>query len=231
MNLLIIDTETTGLDPQNSCVIELGAVLYSVDHQTSLHHVATLLTAQDNPAERINRIPAAALPAIAPRLQSYALQVFWEMAQEADYAVAHNAPFDAQWFGQGCLPVLAKGEVPLRWLCTATDFTWPHQTRPSESLVSLALAHGIGVGSAHRALTDCQLIAALFDRMEDLPGMIVQALKPRAIYKAIVSYDNRHLAKEAGFRWNQLVPVAWARKLTENEVASLPFQVQKVRDV
>jgi len=231
MNLLIIDTETSGLDPQNSCVIELGAILYSVDHQTSLHHISTLICASENPAERINRIPATALITLSSRIQSYALQTFWEMVQQADYAVAHNAEFDAQWFGLGCLPVLTRDGFPLRWLCTATDFTWPNQNRPGESLVNLALAHGIGVGSAHRALTDCQLIASLFDRMEDLPGMIAQALNPRAVYKALVSYGDRQLAKDAGFKWNQLVPNAWARKMTEDELVGLPFQVQKVRDV
>jgi len=230
MNLLIIDTETTALDPQTGCAIELGAILYSVEHQTSLHHIATLLAAPDNSAEHINRIPAAVLPAIAPRLQSFALQTFWEMVQQSDYAIAHNAEFDAQWFGQGCLPMLEKDGIPLRWLCTATDFTWPHQTRPSEALVSLALAHGIGVGLAHRALADCQLISAFFDRMEDLPEMIAHALRPRAIYKALVGYDNRQLAKDAGFRWNHFVQGAWTRKMTEDEVVDLPFHVQKVRD-
>ena len=36
INFLIIDTETTGLDPSWNQVIEIGATLYSLTRQTTL---------------------------------------------------------------------------------------------------------------------------------------------------------------------------------------------------
>lgn len=133
--------------------------------------------------------------------------------------VAHNADFDRQWF-----PDLGKP-----WLCTMSDFKWPLATKDGGSLIHLALDHGIGVSSAHRALTDCQLIAALFDRMDDLPGMFAQAMRPKAVFRALVSYDDRELAKQAGFKWDG-VTKQWTRRMAIEDAALLPFPTAKLAD-
>jgi DNA polymerase-3 subunit epsilon len=123
LNLLIIDTETTGLDPKQDRVIELAAILYSVDYRTTLHQVSTLLTAPaENPQERVNRIPANVLPNLSKIIQTHSLQIFMEMVNESNFAVAHNADFDRQWFDGNHLPVLQKDVKPMHWLCTMTDF-------------------------------------------------------------------------------------------------------------
>ena len=221
MNLLIIDTETTGLDPINDQMIELGAILYSVPHQTSLHQVSTLIPACHNPQEKVNRIPSKALPDVSSHLQKIAFEMFLEMVKHADYAVAHNADFDAQWFEKG---FLERDGHPLKWLCTMSDFEFPLQTRPGESLISVALAHGIGVSSAHRALTDCLLIAALFDRLNDLPELIAHATRLKTVYIAKISYDDRQLAKDVGFKWNPDRKI-WFRKMAREDIEKLPFKV------
>jgi DNA polymerase III subunit epsilon len=120
------------------------------------------------------------------------------------------------------------GSTPkLKWLCTLEDFTFPQQTRQGENLVSLALNHGIGVSSAHRALTDCQLIVALFDRMDDLEGMINKADRPKALYKAQVPYEKKDLAKAAGFKWNADKKI-WTRRMATADTVNLPFPVQEI---
>jgi DNA polymerase III subunit epsilon len=229
-NLLIIDTETTGLNPDNDRVIELGAILYSVSHQTVIHQLSMLFPASDNPAEKINRIPSSVLPTIDLKLQGGMLLTFEQMVKHATYAIAHNAEFDRQWFDDRHLPKLMKEDKPIQWLCTMDDFTWPQQNRPGESLVTLALAHGIGVSSAHRALTDCQLIAALLDRTDkdQLKNMITAALRPKCLFKANVSFDDRQLAKDAGFKWNASERI-WTRKMVEEDTQTLPFQVVKIQ--
>jgi DNA polymerase III epsilon subunit-like protein len=119
-----------------------------------------------------------------------------------------HKPFtNCHWWLVGChltYPHILTNSAakPLKWLCTLVDFTFPQQTRQGENLVHLALNHGIAVSSAHRALTDCQLIAALFDRMDDLEGMINKADRPKALYKAQVPFEKKYLAKAAGFKWN-----------------------------
>lgn len=57
MRVLIIDTETTGLDPKSDHVIEVGAIVYSVEHGCSLASYASLLAA---PGTKVNRSKYAA---------------------------------------------------------------------------------------------------------------------------------------------------------------------------
>lgn len=89
----------------------------------------------------------------------------------------------------------------------------------------LALAYGVPVWAAHRALTDCIYIAQVFEREAQLEALLQQALLPRKLYRARLAYDQRHLAKEAGFRWNEGVQGAWSKLLTEAERGLLPFEV------
>lgn len=42
-NALIVDVETTGLDPQTGVVAEVGVVLYSIPHHTTLAQFSRLL--------------------------------------------------------------------------------------------------------------------------------------------------------------------------------------------
>ena len=225
--LLIIDTETTGINPTQDTVIEIGAILYSVSCQTALSHLSFLLYADQNAAEPINRIPPTALTALPHVLQHKSLSLLQELALAADYIVAHNAEFDSQWFNDQQLPILrGPDQQPLQWLCSMADMTWPKQTRPGESLIALALNHGIGVSSAHRALTDCQLLAELFNRLapHELITLIKQALRPKAWFKAEVSYENRHLAKNEGFRWDSERRI-WVRKIPIEDANHLCFRV------
>jgi DNA polymerase-3 subunit epsilon len=107
------------------------------------------------------------------------------------------------------------------------DFVFPKQNRPGESLITLALNHGIGVSSAHRALTDCTLIAALFDRVANLEALIEQAKRPKALFKAEVSYDDRQLAKNAGFKWDG-TGKRWIRRMAQEDTLHLEFPVTRI---
>ena len=46
--------------------------------------------------------------------------------------------------------------------------------------------------------------------------------------RAQVSYEQRQLAKDAGFRWNDPVKGAWSRRLTNQEALKLSFSVVPV---
>lgn len=105
------------------------------------------------------------------------------------------------------------------WLCTYDDFAWPNNPTPS-NLVTTCLNHGIGVISVHRAISDCQMIAQLFDRMPNLPELVDQAIsrskEPKTVVIATVSYDDRDLVKEQGFKWDNTVK-KWIKVLRESE--------------
>ena len=218
--LLIVDTETTGLSPAKGRCIEVGAVLFHVPSRAVLSQVSFLLPCSSNPAQRVNGIAAEVTRLEQPREQS--LACLEAMATAAEVLVAHNAAFDRQWFGREELPDLERP-----WLCSMEDIRWPAERhlRATPSVRDLALAYGVPVWAAHRALTDCIYIAQVFEREEQLETLLQQALLPRKLYRARLPYDQRHLAKEAGFRWNEAVQGAWSKRLTEDERDLLPFEV------
>jgi DNA polymerase-3 subunit epsilon len=221
--ILILDTETTGLSPELGVCIEVGAVLFDVGSRAVLQQLSFLLPCQANPAEAINGIPAAVTR--LPQPTEAALALFAALVAAADAVVAHHAAFDRQWFGHGALPALA---IP--WICSMEDIRWPAelQLRANPSLRDLALAHGVPVWAAHRALTDCDYLVHVFQRCAQLEGLLVAAQEPRELYRARLSYSERHLAREAGFRWNEPVAGAWSRRLSKREAEALPFPVLPV---
>ena len=221
--LLIIDTETTGLDPQLDHCLEVGVILFDVPSRQVLAQHSFLLPVEANAAEAINRIPAAATN--LPQPWRPALIYLQSLLDAADVLVAHNAAFDRQWFGRGHLPATDKP-----WLCSMEEMRWPAERllRSRPSVRDLALAYEIPVWAAHRALTDCIYLAEVFRRCDELEQLVERGLEPRQLMRAQVSYDDRHLARDAGFRWNEPVKGAWARRLSEREARDLDFPVVPV---
>lgn len=225
--VLIIDTETTGLRPADGQCIEVGAILFSVPLRSVVCQLSFVLPCLENPAEHVNHIPPA-VTSIGPG-PACGITMLEQLIAQSDAIVAHNTDFDRQWFGIDGLPIIPDNKP---WICSMSDIRWPAslglKSRPS--VTSLALAHGVPVWAAHRALTDCIYLAQVFERCQNLEALLQAALEPRVIYQALVSYDDRELAKQAGFAWNQDGQKMWTKKLSESEAVALTFPVRKVGD-
>jgi DNA polymerase-3 subunit epsilon len=228
--VLILDLETTGFDPNCDRVIELGAILYSIPHRCTLQQLSTLFPVQANPVESVNHIPAAAAQSVTDADAYRVVGQFQQWLHRVDYVVAHNASFDKQWFGQGVLPTINKP-----WLCTYDDFRWPKNDKP-RNLVQTALNHGIGVNQAHRALTDCQLIATLFDRVDNFEALLGDAIarsqEPFVYAIAQIPRFRKDEAKSRGFRWNQYIEKKWVKRIRRSDLileqAEYPFHIDVI---
>jgi DNA polymerase-3 subunit epsilon len=237
-NVLIFDLETTGLDRDKDEVIELGYVLWSVEHRTIIECYSALLPAESNAAEPFNLIPSSLLRqlgaygsqdnAIPPAALSLGAdpEIAWEIianaARQSDCVVAHSAPFDRAFAEAAAAP---ENLLKLPWVCTLEDMVWPIQSA-YRNLVSIALAHGVAVTSAHRAINDCLLLARLFERIDDIDDRLhlamQRAARPKARFIARTSYEDKDKAKAAGFHWNGRV---WHRTMAVEDAARLPFEV------
>ena len=218
---LLLDTETTGLDPREHRVIEVAACLYDLEIGCPIESYATLLQhAGGNEAEAINRIPSVAL-ADAPHPSVGWTRVV-ALAERADVVAAHRAEFDRSFVEASIL-----SPPKWRWVCTKTDFDWPGVGR-GDSLVQLALAYGLGVASAHRALTDVDTMARVLSRVRELghslPDLFRRAARPKKRFVAMVSYEMRQVAKDAGFLWDG-DRREWWRMMPPEDAAALTFRV------
>lgn len=98
--VLIIDTETTGLKADGGEIIEVAAVLYSIQYRSILSQVSTLLppSRPSNGAVKINQIPVGAAMSVNLHHAESVCQLILAWASEAKYIVAHNAEFDRLHF-------------------------------------------------------------------------------------------------------------------------------------
>jgi len=176
---VIVDVETSGLDPEQDELLEVGAVAFDADHGVPVSVWSDLCRAESNAAEQVNHIPEAALSRGAGRAATLArLREFVDESRDRNggvdpYVLAHKAEFDRQW-----LPLLDEK----RWVCTKEDADWPLSDREGPSLVHLALAYEVGVVRAHRAIEDCLTLAAVLSRVHaverglDDPGVTLDGV-------------------------------------------------------
>ena len=158
--LLILDVETTGLAPVEGQIIEAAGVLFDVAHAEVIEARSLCVHAPTNPAAGVNGLSVPflrslpSLPDASPRdREAPALDLLFDMASRADAFVAHRASFDMRW-----LPLALVRLAP--WICSKFSCDWPEGCY-GDHLVHLAIAHGVPVVGAHRALGDCMLIVEI----------------------------------------------------------------------
>ena len=218
--LLIVDVETSGTDPATDHLVEVAALLFDTEHGVPLSCMSALIAAESNGAAAINRIPEPCLR--RPWLTDDVPRFFRACVPpgvEPIY-VAHNAAFDRAF-----LPGIGE-----RWICTLEDAEWP-RADGARSLTAIALAYDVGV--AHRAIEDCLTLAAILTKVHEIEGglgdWLARAVEPRVEVVAQVSYDDRELAKRAGFGWDAGSRL-WTRRVRRSVVgeytAGLPFRTR-----
>ena len=211
--LVIVDTETTGLDPERHQLLEVGAVLFDCVTGTVVEAGSWLIAGpDDNPIEVLNGIPNAVLHDgwRCPRLEVVQIvQTLAELGAQVrgqSYYLAHNAAFDRRW-----LPELTDRG----WICTLTDVRWPRLFKGSGSQLEIATAYGVAVQSAHRALSDCLTMAEVLRRLHEAEGgleeWLAEATEDKVTVQALVSYAKREQAKSRGFRWDPNRKAWWVK--------------------
>ena len=156
--LLVLDTETTGLEAAKEKVIELALLRVAVDIATGLP--VGPVQVYDGLEDPGRAIP----PAITDITGITDAMVHGQRLDEAliaqlivgvDLVVAHNAGFDRP-FVEARLPEFAR----LPWACSFADLDWKALGQSSAKLENLALACG-WFYDAHRAETDCHALLAV----------------------------------------------------------------------
>jgi DNA polymerase-3 subunit epsilon len=225
VNILIVDTETTGLintDPAPK-LIEVAACLFHVGTMSELSMVQFLIHAESNPASGINGISEESLRAVNPQNPSIArvadanfgsVQAMWDAS---DYVLSHNSSFDRYFMD----PVFGI-KNPKEWKCSVKDIEFP-KTKKSKSLSYLAVDHGIFPFGAHRALNDVLVLVAL---LKTVPNLAEQLCR---VKEELLRFEARDLpfhlnpeAKSLGFKWDGKNKV-WFKNMSESEAKSIPF--------
>lgn len=220
MKILGFDVETTGLNPDTDRVTEVGAVLFNCEEHAPVRITGYLVKSDIPVSAEITKLTGITQSMIDEDgiASRGALEGVLRQAKSASFFCAHNADFDRGFLQAWCK---REGlEMPgIPWIDTRTDLPSAAYARgKSTSLKYLCADHGF-LYPAHRAVSDVLAMIQLTS-MYDINEVIKRAQTPNISVRAVVSFSEKHLAKEVGFYW---VPERkrWEMKLKETELAAL----------
>ena len=232
MKILGIDFETEGLLPEKHKITEVGMCLYDTDAKAPVRISGFLVKGALVTAEisRITGITQGMIDTYGVSPEA-GLQAIYGLAQQADFLCGHNLKFDLSF-----LNAEAKRQnrslVALPGIDTRTDLPREAYTKgKSASLRYLAADHGFCY-DAHRAVNDVLATLKLL-AMYDIDIVIQRSQIPNVEVRAVVSFDDRLLAKELGFYWRAELK-QWRKPMKQDEVQALkdsaPFPVVLVEN-
>ena len=212
--LLGLDLETSGLDPKEDRLIELGAVTYDWDTKMPMQVLSELIDPKmENDEfklpEEITKITGITEEALGKYggFEADVLTRFDMMIQFADYFVAHNGNlFDRQFLEEAYRRNgMTLADKP--WIDTIQDIRFPEGIK-TRNLHHLGADHSTLNPFRHRAVFD---VLTMFKVLEcyDLNAVIARSQEPTLFVQAIVSFDEKEKAKELGFRWFAPEKVWW----------------------
>jgi len=208
--ILILDTETTGLDWRAENIIELAMLSVDVDLHTGqpVGVVAVYEDFEDPgrpiPSEIVKLTGITDHDVKGQKLNEAKINA---MVERADLIVAHNAGFDRP-FVENRLEVFEHKA----WACSFAGINWKAQGLGSAKLEFLCSELG-WFYDAHRAQVDCHallrvLSSHLKTQPDDLPTSgLLQLLKSadqaRTVIKAFGSpFETKDKLKARGYRWD-----------------------------
>lgn len=236
--LVVLDTETTGLDQTKDKIIELAMLRVDVDNATGLPvGEVTVYDALEDPGMPISA-EIQAITGISSemvkgkRLDQAAIEA---MLADVDLVIAHNAAFDRP-FCEARIPAFER----LAWGCSFADIDWKAEGQGSAKLEYLALGKG-WFYEAHRAEVDCHaLLAVLTEPLPQsgqtgLAKIMAASQAPSFRLQATQApFEAKDLLKARAYRWNAEQRV-WATRLVDEaqlnaELAWLKSAVYGHRD-
>jgi len=203
---LILDTETTGLDPQVDEVIELGMVLFEYAPLTGIvYRVVGTFDELRDPGRHIPAEITSMTHITDDMVRGRAIDVAAVEAfvARATVIIAHNAAFDRPFVEKQWSVFATKP-----WGCSMTQVHWRDEGVATQKQELIALCLGFFY-DAHRAENDCRALLRILAC--PLPTSGQPALKPLLghamaddanIWAIGAPFDAKDVLKARGYRWS-----------------------------
>ncbi|KWV56375.1 DNA polymerase III subunit epsilon [Bradyrhizobium macuxiense] len=227
---LLLDVETTGLDPARDEIIELGMVKFTYLPDGRIARVIDSFSCFNQPS---TAIPAeiTGLTGITDEMVSgHRLDQdhVGQFASDAVVIIAHNAAFDRR-FMERYVPLFTHKA----WACSVSEVDWRSHGFEGSRLAYLLMKAGL-FHEAHRAVDDClALLEILALRLPQLDRTVLSVLLERARRKTIriwaeqSPFELKDELKRRGYRWSDGAdgrPRSWYIDVDENtQVTEVEF--------
>lgn len=224
IRVLVLDTETTGLDHSRDKIIELAMLQVDVDITTGLPvGDVAVYDGLEDPGIPISKEIQAITGISSEMVRGLHLDEarIAAMLAGADLVIAHNAGFDRP-FCEARIPAFAQ----LPWGCSFADIDWRKEGHGSAKLEYLALEKG-WFYDAHRAEVDCHALLTVLG--EPLPTSGQSGLAKIIAMSRLPSYrlqatnapfEAKDLLKARAYRWNAEQKVWHTRLVDEVQLSA-----------
>ena len=237
---LMVDVETTGLDPRRDEIIELAMTPFTYGLDGAVFSVEESFQGLRQPSEliasEITAITGITNEMVAGQVIDPAAVA--KFAAPASLVIAHNAGFDRRFLERFSDVFLTKP-----WACSLSQIDWAAEGFEGTKLAYLAQAAGFFY-DRHRAMHDClatvELLATRLprSRVTGLSRLLDGARRVTwRIWAENSSFDLKDTLKGRGYRWNGdpgPQPRAWYIDVPEaNREAEIQFLKTEIyrRDV
>jgi len=231
LRVLVLDTETTGLDHAKDKIIELAMLQVDVDTATGLPVGEVLVYDElEDPGMPVSKEIEAITGISTEMVRGKHLDEtkIAAMLAGADLVIAHNAGFDRP-FCESRIPAFAK----LPWGCSFADIDWKKEGQGSAKLEYLALEKG-WFYEAHRAEVDCHALLAVLGEplpttgLSGLAKIIAVSRQPSYRLQATgAPFEAKDLLKARAYRWNAEQRV-WHIKIVDESQLTAEFEWLKL---
>lgn len=202
---VIIDLETTGLDPSKDEIIEIAMVKFRYSENDEITGISGVFQSFSQPTNPIPEIITELTGITDDMVADHKIDfdVLSEFVSEANVIIAHNAVFDRRFAERAWKLFEYKP-----WACSATEIAWREHGFDGSRLSYLL--SGVGFfHDAHRALDDCQALVEILSRplpvtsQSALKALLSHARRPTIrIWAENSPFDFKDELKRRGYRWN-----------------------------
>lgn len=244
MKVLGLDLETTGLDYEEDRIIEMAYVLWDTERSVPLSIESTLLSiGEETLSEEIEGITGIRdqdLKEFGRDPQNELNNLMTNcLSLKPEYIIAHNgAQFDSPFLSNELkrhgVNTAQFDEIP--WIDTRYDLPFAKQPK-SRKLEHLALDMGFINPFPHRAVTDVLTMLKVMSQFK-FEDIVEYSLIPWIVVRAMVGYDDRQLAKDERYMWQQvdntMYEKQWVKKIKadqlEEEQQRCKFDVVHIKE-
>jgi DNA polymerase-3 subunit epsilon len=234
---LVVDVETTGLDPENNKILEVALLPFEYSDNGKIYNLLPGYEGFEDPLQAIpkNIVELTGITDAMVAGKKFDETSVKELVEKADLIIAHNAYFDRRF-----LELRFPAFKDKAWACSFSQIPWQSLGIESGKLSYIAYKYGFFF-EGHRALNDCE--ACLHILAQDLPKLAASSSGLKLLidgaakiglrlFAVSAPFEKKDLLKARGYNWNDGNngrPKAWYKDLlVEEEAAELEFLNQEI---